>query len=136
MKDKNQKMVNLLRCFVMAQIVCITNCQQVNSNEDSLTQLQLQQKEANTRLRGSEEKMMNLQKNDNVKIENNIIKNENNISKNENKDTKLLNDNDIVPISRTATGGFVNTILVFLTIFAFLGNGAFMVYVFWLSKSS
>lgn len=36
--------------------------------------------------------------------------------------------------SRTATGGFVNTIMVALTIFAFLGNGAFMVYVFWLSK--
>lgn len=35
---------------------------------------------------------------------------------------------------RTATGGFVNTIMVALTIFAFLGNGAFMVYVFWLSK--
>jgi hypothetical protein len=135
MRVKNQKMVNILRFFVMAQIICITNCQQVNSNEDSLTQLQLQQKEANTRLRGSEEKMLNLQKNDNVKNENNIIKNEN-ISKNENKDTKLLNDNDIVPISRTATGGFVNTILVFLTVFAFLGNGAFMVYVFWLSKSS
>ena len=37
-------------------------------------------------------------------------------------------------LSRTATGGFVNTIMVALTIFAFLGNGAFMVYVFWLSK--
>ena len=35
---------------------------------------------------------------------------------------------------RTATGGFINTIMVALTIFAFLGNGAFMVYVFWLSK--
>ena len=38
------------------------------------------------------------------------------------------------PVSRTATGGFVNTIMVSLTVFAFLGNGAFMVYVFWLSK--
>jgi hypothetical protein len=122
-------MVNILRCFVILQIICITNGQQVNSNEDSLTQLQFQQKVANTLLRGSEEKILNLQKNDNVKIENNI-------SKNENKDTTVVNDNDIVPISRTATGGFVNTILVFLTVFAFLGNGAFMVYVFWLSKSS
>lgn len=43
-------------------------------------------------------------------------------------------DNFGVPVSRTATGGFVNTIMVALTIFAFLGNGAFMVYVFWLSK--
>lgn len=39
-----------------------------------------------------------------------------------------------MPVSRTATGGFVNTIMVALTVFAFLGNGAFMVYVFWLSK--
>ena len=36
--------------------------------------------------------------------------------------------------ARTATGGIVNTIMVALTVFAFLGNGAFMVYVFWLSK--
>jgi hypothetical protein len=122
-------MVNISCCFVILQIICITNGQQVNSNEDSLTQLQLQQKEANKRLRGSEEKMLNLLKND-------IVKNENNISKNENEETTIVNNNDIVPISRTATGGFVNTILVFLTVFAFLGNGAFMVYVFWLSKSS
>mmetsp|Transcript_34141 Transcript_34141/g.32566 ORF Transcript_34141/g.32566 Transcript_34141/m.32566 type:complete len:123 (+) Transcript_34141:245-613(+) len=122
-------MVNISCCFVILQIICITNGQQVNSNEDSLTQLQLQQKEANKRLRGSEEKMLNLPKND-------IVKNENNISKNENEETIIVNNNDIVPISRTATGGFVNTILVFLTVFAFLGNGAFMVYVFWLSKSS
>ena len=43
-------------------------------------------------------------------------------------------DNLGEPLSRTATGGFVNTIMVALTVFAFLGNGAFMVYVFWLSK--
>ena len=43
-------------------------------------------------------------------------------------------DNIGEPLSRTATGGFVNTIMVALTVFAFLGNGAFMVYVFWLSK--
>ena len=43
-------------------------------------------------------------------------------------------DNDGIPISRTATGGFVHTIMVFLTVVAFIGNGAFMIYVFWLSK--
>jgi hypothetical protein len=43
-------------------------------------------------------------------------------------------DNDGVPVSRTATGGFVNTVMVFLTVVAFIGNGAFMIYVFWLSK--
>lgn len=35
---------------------------------------------------------------------------------------------------RTATGGFVYTLLVTLTVLAFLSNGAFLVYVFWLSK--
>lgn len=34
----------------------------------------------------------------------------------------------------TATGGLVYTLLVFLTGVAFVGNGAFLVYVFWLSK--
>lgn len=37
-------------------------------------------------------------------------------------------------VIRTATGGFINTVMIILTIFAFLGNGAFLVYVFWLSK--
>lgn len=35
---------------------------------------------------------------------------------------------------RTATGGFIYTLMVTLTIVAFLSNGAFLVYVFWLSK--
>ena len=35
---------------------------------------------------------------------------------------------------RTATGGIVNTIMIILTCIAFAGNGAFLVYVFWLSK--
>ena len=38
------------------------------------------------------------------------------------------------PVVRTATGGFIHTIMVFLTIVSFIGNGAFMVYVFWLSR--
>ena len=44
------------------------------------------------------------------------------------------NENDGLPVSRTATGGIINTLLSFLTVLAFLGNGAFMVYAFWLSK--
>jgi len=35
---------------------------------------------------------------------------------------------------RTATGGLINTLMIVLTIFAFIGNGLFLVYVFWLSK--
>ncbi len=35
---------------------------------------------------------------------------------------------------RTATGGIINTLMVLLSIFAVLGNGAFLVYVFLLSK--
>jgi hypothetical protein len=35
---------------------------------------------------------------------------------------------------RTATGGFVYTLMVTLTVVAFVSNGAFLVYVFWLSK--
>lgn len=123
-------MVSILLCLIMLQIVCLA-ANEISNNGvvgDGLTQLQQQQKEANMYLRGSEEKMLNLQKTDNIKNENNVIKME--IA------GTVVNENDIVPISRTATGGFVNTILVFLTVFAFLGNGAFMVYVFWLSKSS
>lgn len=37
-------------------------------------------------------------------------------------------------IFRTATGGFISTILILLTAVAFIGNGAFLVYVFWLSE--
>jgi len=35
---------------------------------------------------------------------------------------------------RTATGGLIYTLMVTLTVVAFLSNGAFLVYVFWLSK--
>ncbi len=35
---------------------------------------------------------------------------------------------------RTATGGLIYTLMVSLTVVAFLSNGAFLVYVFWLSK--
>jgi hypothetical protein len=47
---------------------------------------------------------------------------------------EIKKDDDSVPYARTATGGFINTIMVFLSVVAFVGNGAFMVYVFWLSK--
>jgi hypothetical protein len=35
---------------------------------------------------------------------------------------------------RTATGGIINTLLCLLTVVAFLGNAAFLVYVFFYSK--
>lgn len=43
-------------------------------------------------------------------------------------------DNEAVPSVRTATSGFVHRLLVFLTMIAFIGNAAFMVHVFWISK--
>lgn len=47
---------------------------------------------------------------------------------------EIIEEKEFDNYARTATGGIVNTIMVALTVFAFLGNGAFMVYVFWLSK--
>ena len=47
---------------------------------------------------------------------------------------EISNENDEIPVMRTATGGFVNTIMVYLTVLAFIGNGAFMIDVFWLSR--
>ena len=35
---------------------------------------------------------------------------------------------------RTATGGFINKILIIFSIIAFLGNSIFMINVFWLSR--
>lgn len=37
-------------------------------------------------------------------------------------------------VRRTATGGAIYTLMVTLTVFAFVSNGAFLVYVFWLSR--
>ncbi len=48
--------------------------------------------------------------------------------------TEEIEADDKPIVIRTATGGFINTVMIILTIFAFLGNGAFLVYVFWLSK--
>ena len=35
---------------------------------------------------------------------------------------------------RTATGGFIYTLMVLLTIVAYFGNASFLIYVFWLSR--
>lgn len=35
---------------------------------------------------------------------------------------------------RTATGGFIYTLMVLLTILAYIGNATFLIYVFWLSR--
>ena len=48
--------------------------------------------------------------------------------KNGNEEMKEYNN------SRTATGGFIQQILIFCTILAFLGNALFLIYVFWLSR--
>jgi len=45
-----------------------------------------------------------------------------------------VDDDSEEGIIRTATGGFIYTVMVTLTVIAFLSNGAFLVYVFWLSK--
>ena len=39
------------------------------------------------------------------------------------------------PKPRTATGGVINTVMIFLTILAFVGNAAFLVYIFWLKEN-
>ncbi len=38
------------------------------------------------------------------------------------------------PAPRTATGGIINTLMIFLTFMAFIGNAAFLVHVFWLKE--
>jgi hypothetical protein len=48
-----------------------------------------------------------------------------------NPEDDYLSDNGEI---RTATGGFIYTLMVMLTIVAFISNGVFLVYVFWLSK--
>ena len=45
----------------------------------------------------------------------------------ENHDIETLNTQ-----KRTATGGPVRKVLVFLSMVSFLGNGAFMIFVFWM----
>ena len=47
---------------------------------------------------------------------------------------KTVNEQKGESSIRTATGGPIKRILIFLTIIAFGGNGAFLCYVFWLSK--
>jgi hypothetical protein len=38
------------------------------------------------------------------------------------------------PAPRTATGGIINTLMIFLSFLAFLGNAGFLVHVFWLKE--
>lgn len=38
------------------------------------------------------------------------------------------------PLRRTATGGIIHSLMVFLTILCFIGNFGFMLYSFWISK--
>ena len=40
--------------------------------------------------------------------------------------------NTIRSHTRTATGGFARKVLMWLSFLAFVGNGAFMVFVFWM----
>lgn len=44
-------------------------------------------------------------------------------------------DDEYEPDPRTATGGIINTLLVVLTILAFLGNAGFLVHVFWIKDN-
>jgi hypothetical protein len=48
--------------------------------------------------------------------------------------SNLIQGDDEPSHIRTATGGIIYSLIVLLTVFAFIGNGAFLVYVFWLSK--
>lgn len=50
------------------------------------------------------------------------------------EDDDNINNKSHLDNIRTATGGFIYTLMVILTVFAFLSNGAFLIYVFWLSK--
>ena len=49
-------------------------------------------------------------------------------------ETRIKQDDNTQTLIRTATGGPIKTIMIFLTAFVFIGNAAFLVYVFWLSK--
>jgi hypothetical protein len=52
-------------------------------------------------------------------------------SSSESNTAPISSDSQVI---RTATGGIIYTLLRILTIFAVLGNFAFLIYVFWLSK--
>lgn len=66
----------------------------------------------------------------NVRFERNLLQTiENEVEVPEREDVKIDSEE-----RRTATGGIVNSIMIVLTVIAFIGNGLFLVYVFWLSK--
>jgi hypothetical protein len=39
---------------------------------------------------------------------------------------------EMIPIERTATGGYIHTLLILLTFVSFIGNGFFLVDAFWM----
>jgi hypothetical protein len=51
------------------------------------------------------------------------------------KEAEASADDDYQPDPRTATGGIINTLLVVLTILAFMGNAGFLVHVFWIKDN-
>jgi hypothetical protein len=42
------------------------------------------------------------------------------------------NESGLISIERTATGGYIHTLLIFLTFISFIGNGFFLVDAFWM----
>jgi hypothetical protein len=53
---------------------------------------------------------------------------------NENKISSSFSNVGSSTSIKTATGGFIRKVLIFFTIVAFVGNAAFMINVFWLTK--
>jgi hypothetical protein len=51
-----------------------------------------------------------------------------------NKNIMVDDENENEQYVRTATGGFIYTLMVLLTILAYIGNATFLIYVFWLSR--
>ena len=59
---------------------------------------------------------------------NSLVRKEKKVSSNKARGSKDDDDKDLAP--RTATGGIINTLLVFLCFVAFLGNAIFLYHVF------
>jgi hypothetical protein len=51
-----------------------------------------------------------------------------------NENSMVDDENENEQYVRTATGGFIYTLMVLLTILAYIGNATFLIYVFWLSR--
>ena len=119
------RLIILLLLYICSNVDCnLMNRESDNNNKDvNNNNNNNNNKDVNNNNRRQllEEKILSTEK----KIDTIISTEEKNIEKEEGEQT---------PIVRTATGGFIHTIMVFLTIVSFIGNGAFMVYVFWLSR--